>query len=323
MGILSIFKKKQVKRASVKREEENGEKEELLEKVDKYNDNFINLNKEIEELIIREVLNVVKYHDKFEELKIRAKIASHNIGEEHINLLPEYLACKIEKPDELKGKYEELGEWPMVVENSILMIIFSYKESGVDILTKIAYGNTSLQLKAINILVRLAKEEVSTEKIIDDIMNNIIKFNDMDKIVILGFASQIKGNNKIIALIQHFYKEFLKDGNVESAYETLVHLINAAQRCTTGHLSFLKFLAMDSEKIDLKKVIDIKEGDKDFIDVININEFTKIRATLTFYNMNQEDKDINNNLIYLSKNYRDEEVRNEIKRLFESKKCKI
>lgn len=320
MGILDIFKKKQVKRTSVKREKKSDEKEELLEKADKYNEHFINLNKKIEELIIREILNVVQNHDEFQELKIRAKIAAHNIGEEHINLLPEYLIGKIGKPDRLKGKYENLGEWPMVVENSVLMIIFSYKEKGVDILTKIAYGNTTLKLKAINLLVKLATEGVYTENIVDDIMNNIIKFNDNDKIVILGFASQIKENNKIIALIQHFYKEFLKDEDVESAYKTLVHLINAAQRCTTGHLNFLKFIAMDSDKIDLKKVIDVKAGDKDFIEVININEFTKIRAALTFYNINQQDEDINNSLIYWCENYKDDEVKNEIKRLFESKK---
>lgn len=315
MGFLDIFKKKQMKRNLVEEEDNMGMEKEAVEYADDNNESFINLDKEIEDLIIREVLNVIKHHDKFEELRNSAKIAADNIGEEYINLLPEYLSGKIGKPDELKGNYEKLGEWPMVVENSVLMIIFSYKEKGIDILTEIAYGNTSLKLKAVNLLIKLAVEGVYTEKIIDDIMNNIIEFKDDDKIIIFGFASQLKGNNKIIALIQHFYKEFLKSQDVERAYETLVYLINVAQRCTSGHLNFLKFIAMNTGKIDLKKVIDIKDGEKDSIDVGDIDEITKIRAALTFYNITQEDEDINNILIHWSENYGNEEVKKEIKRL--------
>lgn len=319
MGFLDIFKKKQMKRDSFKKEDSMEIKKEVVEFVDDNNESFINLDKEIEDLIISEVLNVIQHHDKFEELKNSAEIAAKNIGEEHINLLPEYLIGKIGKPNELKGKYENLGEWPMVVENSVLMIIFSYKEKGIDILTEIAYGNTSLKLKAINLLIKLAVEGVSTEKIIDDIMNNIIEFSDDDKIIIFGFASQLKGNNKIIALIQHFYKEFLKNQDVERAYEALIYLMKVAQRCTSGHLNFLKFIAMNARQIDLKKVIDVKDGEIDIIDIGHIEEITKIRAAVTFYNINQEDEDINNLLTYWSENYNNEEVKKEIKKIFECK----
>lgn len=319
MGFLDIFKKKKMKRDSFKKEDSMEIEKEVVEFADDNNESFINLDKEIEDLIISEVLNVIQHHDKFEELKNSAEIAAKNIGEEHINLLPEYLIGKIGKPNELKGKYENLGEWPMVVENSVLMIIFSYKEKGIDILTEIAYGNTSLKLKAINLLIKLAVEGISTEKIIDDIMNNIIEFSDDDKIIIFGFAAQLKGNNKIIALIQHFYKEFLKNQDVERAYEALIYLMNVAQRCTSGHLNFLKFIAMNARQIDLKKVIDVKDGEIDVIDTGHIEEITKIRAAVTFYNINQEDEDINNLLIYWSENYNNEEVKKEIKKIFECK----
>ena len=320
MGFLDMFKKKQIKKNLVKQEESMEIEKDVVEHIYDNNESFINLDKEIEDLIISEVLNVIQHHDNFEELNNSAKIAANNIGEEHINLLPEYLIGKIGKPNELKGKYENLGEWPMVVENSVLMIIFSYKEKGIDILTEIAYGNTSLKLKAINLLIKLAVEGISTEKIIDDIMNNIIEFSDDDKIIIFGFASKLKGNNKIIALIQHFYKEFLKNQDVERAYESLVYLMNVAQRCTSGHLNLLKFIAMNARQIDLKKVIDVKDGEIEVIDIGDIEEITRIRAAVTFYNINQEDEEINNFLINWSDNYDNEEVRNEIKKIFKCKK---
>ena len=321
MGFLDIFRKKQGKKDPIKREENEKLAENSIDRNN--NNNFINLNNEIDDLIIREVLNVIQYHDNFEELKARAKIAAYNIGEEHIDLLPEYLTNKIDKTNDLEGKYENLGEWSMVVENSILMIIFSYREKGVHILTEIAYGNTSLKLKAINLLVRLASEGVCTEKIVDDILNNIMDFDNDDKITIFRFTSKLKGNNKIIALIQHFYKEFLKAEDIERAYQTVVYLINVAQRCTRGHLNFLKEIAMDSKEIDLRKVIELKDGEKNIVNVGDIDEIIKIRAAITFYNMNREDEDINNILIYCSKNYDNEKVKDEIKELLENKIVKL
>ncbi|MEG2291343.1 MAG: hypothetical protein RSC24_15325 [Clostridium sp.] len=319
MGFLDIFKKKQVNKKLVKSEDEYELQEELVDDIYKYNDKFININLEVEDMIIKEILTVVKANDSFNDLKVSSEIAANNIGYKYIDLLPQYLNGKIEKPNELIGIYDDSSSWQIAVDNSILMIIFSYKEKAVETLSKIAYGNTSLKIKAINLLIRLAAENIETDKIVDDIMNNIMEFTDYDKITIFGFASQIKGNSKIIALIQHFYKEFLRNEDVENAYHSLVYLINTAQRWTTGHLNLLKAMVIDGERIDLRKVIDIKEGEKDFISTTKISDITKIKAALTFYNMNKEDEEINNKLIYWSKNYNDLEVRNEIKKVFESK----
>lgn len=318
MGFLDIFKKKQVKRTSNKREEEYGIQESSLDEERKYSEKFISSNNEIEELIIKEILMVVKNNGNFNELKAGAEIAAYNIGDKYIDLLPDYLSGKIRKPYELVDEYQEAGAWQMVVENSVLMIIFSYKEKGVGVLSKIAYGNTCLKLKAINLLVRLATEGVETDKIIDEIMNNIVDFDDEDKLTIFGFASRMKNNNKVIALIQHFYREFLKDENIENAYQSLVYLIETAQRSTIGHMNFLRFIALDGKKIDLRKVIDVKEGEKDSVSIENINELTKIKAALTFYSINKEDEKINKKLSYWSENYNDLEVKNEIKRVFEN-----
>ena len=317
MGFLDIFKKKQAKKNSVKKEENIKIEKLEIEYMDESNEI---LNNKIDKLIRREILNVIQYHDNFEELRARAEIAAYSIGKEHIDLLPEYLNSKIDQPIELGSKYETLAEWSMVVENSVLMIIFSYRENSIDILTSIAYGDTKVRLKAINLLIRLASEGVATDRIIDDIMNNIMEFNNDEKLIIFGFASKLKGNKKIIALIQHFYKEFLKAEDVERAYKVLIYLINVAQRCTNGHLNFLKFIAMDNKEIDLKQVIDIEEGEKDIVPVGDIDEISKIRAALTFYSINQEDEDINNILIYCSENYDNEEIKSEIKKLFEIKK---
>ncbi|WP_322546182.1 hypothetical protein, partial [Clostridium perfringens] len=123
-------------------------------------------------------------------------------------------------------KYDEIGEWGVAVENSVLMIIYRYKVDSLPVLERISQRNSNLNLKATNLLCKLASEGVKTEEIVNSIMNNLIAFNDENKIVILGFMSQIKENNQVIGLIQHFYKAFVKNGEIENAYKTLKHLIN-------------------------------------------------------------------------------------------------
>ena len=316
MGFFNIFKKNRTESTLNKTEKTIREEDEIIEaKIDKYEYEFLNLSSEIEDVIKKEILRVVKANGSFQELKESAEIAANNVGEKNIDLLPQYLIDKIEKPEELTGRFEEEGQWGRIVENSVLMIIFSYKEKGIHILTQIAYGDTSLNLKAINLLVRHAINGVYRDNIIDDIMSNINKFNNKEKIIILGFTSQIKGNDKVIALIQYFFKEFLKDNDVENAYETIVHLINAAERWTTGHLSFLKHLAIEKNKLNLKEIIDVKVGEKEYINIENVTDLTRIAAAITFYNIEKKDKYVNNMLIFWSENYEEEDVRDEIKRI--------
>ncbi|MGL5086197.1 MAG: hypothetical protein ACRC68_10880, partial [Clostridium sp.] len=83
-----------------------------------------------------------------------------------------------------------------------------------------------------------------------------------------------------------------------------------------GHLNFLKALSVEVDKIDLKKVITLKTGDNEFINIENIDEIIRIKAALTFYNYDTKDASVNNNLRYWSLNYKDKEVREEIERLF-------
>ncbi|MGL5354849.1 MAG: hypothetical protein ACRDA5_16275, partial [Clostridium sp.] len=96
-------------------------------------------------------------------------------------------------------------------------------------------------------------------------------------------------------------------------------LINCAGRSTQGHLNFLKALSVEATSVDLKKVMILKNGDINSINIENLEEIVRIKAALTFYNYNTEDADVNNNLKYWSKNYKDKEVRDEIKRVLNIK----
>ena len=343
MGILDIFRKRKRKNYEDDYDEEyedeyekkiddlkeNDYKEELnykeeidlkVEKNTIENLEEINLKEEvklskeeIDNIISSEILKVIELYDDFDQVRIVAREAANNIGREYLSELPNYLNGKIHKPSRFIDKYNEIGEWSIVVENSVLMIIYSYKEDAVPILEKVSQRNSNLNLKATNLLCKLASENVRTEEIINSIMNNLIAFNDENKIIILGFMSQIKENNQVIGLIQHFYKSFVKNGEIENAYKTLKHLINAAERFTKGHLKFLKAIAMGKNVINLEEIMMIEEDDPRTLSIDKIDDSLRIDVAMTYFTLDNNDADINSKLYYLSEYSLDKNLREKIK----------
>lgn len=268
---------------------------------------------ELDELIYNEILRIIDIYDDFEEVKVAAMEAAKKIGKENLGEIPKFLNGKIHRPAKYINKYFEDSEWTIVVENSILMIIYSFNENAVPILERISQKNSKLNLKATNLLCKLASEGVETDEIVNWIMNNLIAFNDDNKIIILGFMSQIKNNNQVVGLIQHFYKVFIKNGEIEYAFKTLKHLINAAERFTQGHLKFLKYIAMGKESINLEEITMLEDGDPKTINFQKIDENLSIEAAVTYYSLDKNDDDINSKLYYLSEYSLDKNLRESIK----------
>lgn len=268
---------------------------------------------EVDELIYNEILRIIDLYDDFNEVKTAAMESARKIGKENLGEIPKFLNGKIHRPAKYINKYFEDSEWSIAVENSILMIVYSFNREAVPILERISQKNSKLNLKATNLLCKLASEGVETDEIVNWIMNNLVAFNDENKIIILGFMSQIKSNNQVIGLIQHFYKVFIKNGEIEYAFKTLKHLINAAERFTQGHLKFLKYIAMGKEIINLEEITMLEDGDPKTISFSKIDENLSIEAAITYYTLDKNDDDINSKLYYLSEYSLDNNLRKNLK----------
>lgn len=288
--------------------EENDEK-----KAEEYYEEVKLTKEELDELISGEILKIIDLYDDFNDVRTSAYESAMKIGRENIGEIPKFLNGKIHRPTKYINKYGDDLEWSVVVENSILMIIYSLKEDAVPILKRVSQKNPKLNLKATNLLCKLASEGVETDKIVNWIMNNLIAFNDENKIKILGFMSQIKENNQVVGLIQHFYKCFVKNGEVEFAYKTLKHLINAAEKYTQGHLKFLKFIAMNKGTISLEEIMMLEEGDPKTINLSKIDDNLSIDAAITYFTLDKNDDDINSKLYYLSEYSLDKGLRENLK----------
>lgn len=270
---------------------------------------------EIDNLIIEEINKVIEVHDDFNEVKVKSKEAANRIGVQYLDRISKYLSKERRVFDKYHYKYEDREYFSVILDNSILMIIFSFKENAVAILEKISQKNNNLYLKATNLLCKLASENVKTEEILDNIINNIMMLNDENRIITLGFMSQIKENGRVIGVIQYFYKEYLKKGQLEKAYKTLNHLINAAERYTEGHLKFLKEVASGNKKINLQHIMVLEEKDPKYIMVDKISEELRVEAGITYYLINPNDKEINDTLKYLSEYSLNENLRKKIKKV--------
>ncbi len=291
------------------------EEKEIVEENEEIKEEVKLTKEEVDELISNEILRIIDLYDDFNDVKLAAREAAIKIGKENLMEIPKFLNGKIHRPTKYINKYIDDSYWSVVVENSILMIIYSYGEDAIDALQRISQKNSNLNLKATNLLCKLASEGVETDKIITWIMNNLIAFNDENKIKILGFMSQIKNNNQVIGLIQHFYKSFAKNGEIEFAYRTLNHLINAAERFTKGHLKFLKEIAMNKGTINLEEIMTLEDGDEKIISSCKIEENLSIEAAITYYTLDKNDDDINSKLYYLSEYSLDKKLRENLKLL--------
>lgn len=270
---------------------------------------------EIESLIIEEINKVIEVHDDFNELKVKSREAANRIGVQYLDRVSKYLTKDRRIFDRYHDKYVDREYFNVIIDNSILMIIFSFKEYGVEILAELSQKNSNLYLKATNLLCKLASENIKTEEILDGIINNIMLLSDENRIVTLGFMSQIKENGRVISIIQYFYKDYLKKGQLEYAYKTLNHLINAAERYTEGHLKFLKEVARGNKKINLQYIMVLEEKDPKYIMVDKISEELRVEAAITYYLINPKDKEIKDALKYLSEYSLNENLRKKIKKV--------
>lgn len=337
MGIFSFFKRN-------KREDLNDKYNEIqikpvIDKVENEKDAFLydfNLDDEIENnfteeinfqrvslteeeldnLIVEQVLMVINNHKNFEDIEKVAAKAAANIGKEYIEKLSTYIEGKISRPSYMKDRYDGLGQWSMVVENSVLAIIYCFKQYGVDELLKIAAGSKNIRFKAINLLCKLANEGIEREKIIDSVIFIMRDLKEDDVLKILSFISQIKANHKIEKLLKLYFKKYILENKIEEAYNIILDLINNREKLTKEELTFIKSMALVEGKIDNSLILEDGLG---CIDLSNLDEEVRIQAIVTFYSIKKDDMEINDRLKYLRDNSLNDELRKYLSEILSKK----
>ena len=213
-------------------------------------------------------------------MELYSKEAAKEIGIENISALTEFLYGGISKPSYLKGRYNGLGAWPTAVKNAVLTILYSFNEYSVDELLKIANDKSANSIKAVNLLCKMAAT--------------------------LGFLSQVKNNNKVLKTLEVYFKKYIYDNNIESAYDITLSIINNVGTFTREQLIFLKAVALSDEVLELSLILKDEDGE---FDLSSVSEDLRLKAALSFYSLHDKDEEINSKLLYLRDNSLDIELR--------------
>ena len=330
MGIFDFFKRKKdinedinleeaLDIKEIKEEEDNNAINNITNnETDSFNYNFVIDNievfhnrsqltqEELKSLITGEILKVVYKSQNFDSMEVYAKEAAKAIGIENIQPLTEYLYGGISKPNALKGRYNGLGAWPNAVKNAVLTILYSFNEHSVDELLKIANDKSSNSIKAVNLLCKMAAKGIEEDKIIDSIIYIMENFTDENIISTLGFLSQVKNNAKVSKTLEVYFKKYIYDNNIESAYDVTLSIINNVGTFTREQLIFLKAVALSDEVLELSLILKNENGE---FDLSSVAEDLRLKAALSFYSLHNKDEEINSKLMYLRDNSLDMELR--------------
>ena len=286
----------------------------VLDQVEEYHNPSNLTAEELKSLITGEILKVVDKSQNFDSMELYSKEAAKVIGMENIGALTEFLYGGISKPSYLRSRYNGLGAWPTAVKNAVLTILYSFNEHSVDELLKIANDKSANSIKSVNLLCKMAAKGIEEEKIIDSIIYIMDNFSDENILSTLGFLSQVKNNNKVLKTLEVYFKKYIYDNNIESAYDITLSIINNVGNYTTEQLIFLKAVAISDEVLELSMIL---KDEKGTFDLSSVPEDLRLKATLSFYSLYNKDEEINSKLMYLRDNSLDIELRKYLTEILE------
>ena len=286
----------------------------VLDQVEEYHNPNNLTAEELKSLITGEILKVVDKSQNFDSMELYSKEAAKVIGMENIGALTEFLYGGISKPSYLRSRYNGLGAWPTAVKNAVLTILYSFNEHSVDELLKIANDKSANSIKSVNLLCKMAAKGIEEEKIIDSIIYIMDTFSDENVIATLGFLSQVKNNTKVLKTLEVYFKKYIYDNNIESAYDITLSIINNVGNYTTEQLIFLKAVAISDEVLELSMILNDEKGT---FDLSSVPEDLRLKATLSFYSLYNKDEEINSKLMYLRDNSLDIELRKYLTEILE------
>lgn len=259
----------------------------VLDQVEEYHNPNNLTAEELKSLITGEILKVVDKSQNFDSMELYSKEAAKVIGMENIGALTEFLYGGISKPSYLRSRYNGLGAWPTAVKNAVLTILYSFNEHSVDELLKIANDKSANSIKSVNLLCKMAAKGIEEEKIIDSIIYIMDTFSDENVIATLGFLSQVKNNTKVLKTLEVYFKKYIYDNNIESAYDITLSIINNVGNYTTEQLIFLKAVAISDEVLELSMIL---KDEKGTFDLSSVPEDLRLKATLSFYSLYNKER---------------------------------
>jgi hypothetical protein len=104
----------------------------------------------------------------------RARAAAERLGLGSIDLLPRYFHQPPRMPPDVAARFPGLGDWMSACQFACFEILYHFREAALPLLRRVAFGPYDwTQARAVEILCRLAKEGLETERIASEIAEGL------------------------------------------------------------------------------------------------------------------------------------------------------
>lgn len=152
------------------------------------------------------------------EFTRRAKIAANELGAGSIHLLEIELHGTFNPPEYLSEKFAGLGDWLAARQFAIFEILFHIGSLSLPLLRKVAFGKYDwTQGNAIEILCRLAAQNVEREKIIAE-LKQFIPNCDLNYEVLSYAIMPLISHAKFNESLQQVVRELMADETFKEVY---------------------------------------------------------------------------------------------------------
>lgn len=141
-----------------------------------------------------------------DEFRSRASIAARELGPQSIETLATLFHSEHSPPEELADKFPGLGGWIAARQFAIFEMFYHFREAALPVLRRVAFGKYDwTQGNAIEVLCRLAAEDVDRDQIIADIRREFANIRYEAQLYSVGpLLKQAKDSPALATVLSEF-----------------------------------------------------------------------------------------------------------------------
>lgn len=261
-----------------------------------------------------------------EEFSRRAKQAAQALGGKAIGKSRAYFWGPPDKPAELAGRFEGLGDWMAVCQAAIFEIWFHLGADALKELRSVAFGVYDwTQANATEVLCRLALNGIETEQTAAQIAKALPEWRYEQIMRVCGRVAELAARSDVLRQAYDQLTDEYRQADPVDGFE----LISAAARFSPMHVKarygdFLRLLMAGSglegrTAFDDGHVVATADGKgvvaKSGPTYPQVEDFHRVRAAMLLHALEPDDAAVKSQLTIWSENHPDDNARRQLREL--------
>ncbi|MCX7746153.1 MAG: hypothetical protein N2645_04545 [Clostridia bacterium] len=272
---------------------------------------------------ITQVASKINLREKFED---SAQEAAYEMDESYLEIVASFIDNPPKMPKESSYKFAKPEEWSAACNSAAFEILYNFDEKAVPLFKDIAFNASGAHQKmALYFLLRLAKEDVNTNEVLEDIVQNTGLLSEESVLYTALCLSKFKDDNNGYKALDRIF-DYWHNKNAVLAYSIFKHIVICKKEAAFRYLFFLKRLAKGK---GLENIKELNDPTRFFVLVNEMEErmsdgktvlgyYFSVEAAQCFYFLAPDDEEIQSLLFQWAENHEDLWIREHLKQLMEN-----